>query len=80
MDNMKPIWHGTEAQRLQAIATIAYIRSVARIIPDPVTSDCACQIRSATNCWALRYDIDPMDVELDGGPCLCACHDGCDDD
>lgn len=43
-------------------------------------SDCACVSSSATSCWAIRYNIDPMDVELDGGPCMCACHDGCDDD
>lgn len=41
---------------------------------------CACVSHSAVLCWAMRYNIAVTDVADDGGPCMCECHDGCDDD
>ena len=47
---------------------------------------CACKSPDAYECWAIRYDLPPdfmgEEVEMDGGPCQCACHepDPFDDD
>ena len=39
---------------------------------------CACFARDAYECWAHRYgfaEYDHDEIEHDGGPCECACHD-----
>jgi hypothetical protein len=37
---------------------------------------CICREFSATACWRQRYNLDwDDDVQEDGGPCMCACHD-----
>jgi len=42
---------------------------------------CVCLSGSAVLCWCLRYKIEPIEYTGDdGGPCMCECHDGCDDD
>lgn len=44
---------------------------------------CACVSDDAHDCWAIRYGMRPMasfrDVERDGGPCQCGCHEPDDD-
>jgi len=47
---------------------------------ESIRNTCACVDRSAVGCWCIRYNIDPMDYTGLDGPCLCNCHDGCDDD
>lgn len=44
---------------------------------------CACQSVDEYRCWEMRYgprDWDVGEVEMDGGPCECPCHDEEDDD
>jgi hypothetical protein len=45
---------------------------------------CACKSLDAFRCWEIRYgfdaDADMADIEMDGGPCQCACHDADEDD
>lgn len=45
---------------------------------------CACPRGSAYECWAARYDLRRWDgsfvrsrreIEADGGPCECFCHE-----
>ena len=37
---------------------------------------CACVDNDAYECWRRRYHLFPSeDVEEDGGPCGCPCHD-----
>ena len=39
-------------------------------------AECACVDSSAYECWRRRYHLFPSeDVEEDGGPCGCPCHD-----
>lgn len=49
---------------------------------------CACRRRDAYECWAARYPQasstdDPLDefeeIEAQGGPCDCPCHDSAAD-
>lgn len=44
---------------------------------------CACPSEDAYRCWATRYgprDWDIGEIEMDGGPCECPCHDDEDED
>ena len=45
---------------------------------------CACRFTDAYDCWTSRYPSDPdtttQDIETDGGPCHCCCHDERDED
>ncbi len=42
---------------------------------------CACKGQDRWDCWAVRYGLARHisdfrhEVELDGGPCECSCHD-----
>lgn len=40
---------------------------------------CACKSDDRYDCWALRYyrhtAVSGMQVDEDGGPCGCSCHD-----
>ena len=36
---------------------------------------CACPSRDASTCWEIRYGVLPHEVEADGGPCQCLCHE-----
>ena len=39
---------------------------------------CACRSEDAYRCWEERYgprDWDVGEVDMDGGPCECPCHD-----
>ena len=43
----------------------------------------ACKSHDPYDCWALRYfghtDVSGMQVDEDGGPCECPCHDSFDE-
>jgi hypothetical protein len=46
--------------------------------------DCACKAEDRYDCWAVRYDMPrafycQIDIDADGGPCECMCHDEEDD-
>lgn len=41
---------------------------------------CACHATDPYACWASRYDVERSAVPEDGGPCVCACHEGQDED
>jgi len=48
---------------------------------------CACHSTDAYDCWQSRYpsndanDVQTArEIEMDGGPCSCACHDGREED
>jgi hypothetical protein len=45
-----------------------------------IKAECACVDSSAVACWAIRHEIPDWEVEDDGGPCMCECHNGCDDE
>ena len=55
--------------------------------PTPVEKPeprCACHAASDYDCWRSRYNMHSAsrsEVEFDGGPCQCSCHDrfACDD-
>jgi hypothetical protein len=43
---------------------------------------CACVSDDPYSCWSRRYDLGSFDclpchedVDIDGGPCECGCHD-----
>lgn len=40
---------------------------------------CACHSSDAYDCWQIRYPSDERqsasEIEMDGGPCQCSCHD-----
>lgn len=45
---------------------------------------CACRATSALRCWSIRYPVSTdfgddgdgyRDIEGEGGPCQCQCHD-----
>jgi hypothetical protein len=40
---------------------------------------CACRYRDAYDCWSSRYPRievwSAQEIEADGGPCSCPCHD-----
>ena len=43
-----------------------------------MTDDCACHNHDAYDCWRSRHqdwDASREEIERDGGPCECACHD-----
>jgi len=46
---------------------------------------CACKGSDKWDCWAVRYSLPRHisdfrhEVENDGGPCECSCHDADDD-
>lgn len=48
---------------------------------DPRSSEqsCACRYTDAYDCWSSRYPSDEVrsaqEIEADGGPCHCVCHD-----
>lgn len=45
---------------------------------------CACHSTDAYDCWASRYPTNErqsaQEIEQDGGPCDCVCHDESDED
>lgn len=41
---------------------------------------CACHSTDPYACWSCRYDVEESAVEDDGGPCMCGCHEGEDDE
>jgi hypothetical protein len=46
--------------------------------------NCACKAEDRYDCWAVRYDMPrafycQIDIDADGGPCECMCHDEEDD-
>lgn len=45
---------------------------------------CACHSDDAYDCWSSRYRTDEpqsaQEIEQDGGPCQCSCHDKRDED
>lgn len=45
---------------------------------------CACHSTDAYDCWSSRYPSDEVqsaqEIENDGGPCQCSCHDERDED
>lgn len=43
---------------------------------DLAAIECACVDSDAYECWRRRYHLfSHEDVEDDGGPCACVCHD-----
>jgi hypothetical protein len=47
-----------------------------------VDQTCACKSIDAYECWALRYNLlwhSHAEIDDDGGPCECMCHE-CDPD
>lgn len=40
---------------------------------------CACRFTDAYDCWSSRYPSPDLqtakEIEMDGGPCSCACHE-----
>lgn len=36
---------------------------------------CACKSHDEWLCWSIRYGIELSEVEQDGGPCECVCHE-----
>ena len=39
---------------------------------------CACHASDPYECWGMRYEIRShrkFEIEEDGGPCQCPCHD-----
>jgi hypothetical protein len=48
---------------------------------------CACHSDDAYDCWQSRYPSNDasevqtaQEIEMDGGPCSCSCHDRRDED
>jgi hypothetical protein len=44
---------------------------------------CACVSTDAYRCWAVRYGKsawDRAEIDMDGGPCECACHEDDEED
>ena len=41
---------------------------------------CACPVDDRYWCWAHRYGVQVHEVEEDGGPCECPCHEEEDDE
>lgn len=41
---------------------------------------CICPHTDPYECWRIRYNIADTEVDADGGPCSCVCHEGEDDD
>jgi len=48
------------------------------------TDQCACHSTDAYDCWSSRYPSfeaqSVQEIEADGGPCQCACHDQREED
>lgn len=43
-----------------------------------MSTECACVAIDTYDCWARRYGLprdDAAEIEDDGGPCDCPCHD-----
>jgi len=45
---------------------------------------CACHSTDAYDCWQSRYPSNErqsaQEIEMDGGPCQCSCHDEQEED
>ena len=42
---------------------------------------CSCHALDAYDCWTSRYGVrGRINIEMDGGPCQCVCHDEVEDD